>query len=245
MTDIECRWEDAPRAPLLEDNTVHVFHATLERPASEIARWTAVLAPDERDRANAFVHERTRARYVAARAQLRILIGHYLDVSPEAPRFSYTGAGKPSLTTGRLMFNVSHSAGRALFAFSREYVLGVDLEQTRHVADLEQIALRFFSPRESTALRALPAEQRHAAFFRCWTRKEAFVKATGWGIAGALDRFDVSLAPDEPATLLSIDGQPELAATWSLHDLAPAPGYAGALAVQAPAPQIRCWRLPE
>jgi 4'-phosphopantetheinyl transferase len=124
-------------------------------------------------------------------------------------------------------------------------VLGVDLEQTRHVADLEQIALRFFSPRESTALLALSAEHRQAAFFKCWTRKEAYVKATGSGIARALNRFDVSLAPDEPARILSIDGQPELAATWSLHDLAPTPGFAGALAVQAPAPQIGCWRLPE
>jgi 4'-phosphopantetheinyl transferase len=147
----------------------------------------------------------------------------------------YGPHGKPHLAgefDGALQFNLAHSHELALFAFARGPELGIDLEWLQPLQDLEQIAARFFSPRENAVLRTLPKSQWVQAFFNCWTRKEAYLKATGDGLARPLEHFDVSLAPGKPARLLYVEGDARESERWFLRALTPAPGYAAALAVE-------------
>jgi 4'-phosphopantetheinyl transferase len=129
----------------------------------------------------------------------------------------------------------------ALYAVTRAREVGIDVELIRSDLKIEQIAERFFSHHEIATLRALPTELRQSAFFRCWTRKEAYIKATGKGLSLPLDQFEVSLTPGEPAALLSTQPDPNEAQRWSLRELTPAPGYAAALAVEGHGWCLACW----
>jgi 4'-phosphopantetheinyl transferase len=175
---------------------------------------------------------------------LRAILGRYLGSDPRRLRFHSNHYGKPSLAepAGWLRFNLSHSGGLALVAVTLDHELGVDVEQVR--ADLAglSIAEQFFSPAEVATLRALPEPDRLQAFFNCWTRKEAFVKARGEGLSFPLKRFDVSLAPGEPAALLATHDDPAEAGRWTLHALSPGPGYVAAVAVYGPIMRVECWR---
>jgi len=230
----------------LASGEVHVWCATLDQPTSQFLRLAQTLSADEHVRADRYCFTRDRRHFIVGRALLRVILGGYLDVEPDRLRFGYSHHGKPSLAEGSgggiLCFNVSHSQGLALYAVARDRHVGVDLERTRPVDDLEQIAERFFSLREHAALRALPTQMKHEAFFNCWTRKEAYVKARGDGLSLPLDQFDVSLAPGEPARLLHNEREPQEVTRWSLQELTPAPGYIAALAVEGHAWQIRCWQ---
>ena len=141
-----------------------------------------------------------------------------------------------------LRFNLSHSQGLALYAVTRGREIGVDLECIRPISDAEQIAERFFSAHENAVFRTIPAHEKPKAFFNCWTRKEAYLKALGDGLARPLDEFDVSLAPGEPAKLLRIEGAPQEASRWSLNRLEPGSGYVAALAVEGYGYQLKCWQ---
>jgi 4'-phosphopantetheinyl transferase len=196
-----------------------------------LAGLEPLLTPDERDRADRFKFDHLRRSFVLARGVLRVLLGRYLDIDPASIRFGYDEKGKPSLARrGPLKFNASHSGDMALYAFTLDCEIGVDVEQVRPFDDLRRIADRFFCAEETTDLMDLPEEQREAAFFRCWTRKEAYVKAIGEGLAVPLDGFAVSLRPDQPARLIHIGHDSEAAADWTLQNLEPAAGYAGAVA---------------
>lgn len=143
-----------------------------------------------------------------------------------------------------LHFNVSHSNGLALYAVARGREIGIDLEFVREdIAGLE-IAERFFSSREVSALRALAPSEYTVAFFDCWTRKEAYIKARGEGLSHPLHGFTVSLAPGTPAAILNIDADPHEAARWTLVALSPGDGYRAALAVEGRVAHLRCWRWP-
>jgi len=146
--------------------------------------------------------------------------------------------------SGGLRFNLAHSHRLALCAVTRGREVGIDLEYVR--ADLadERIAERFFSTREVAALRAVPKGARLQAFFNCWTRKEAYVKARGEGLSMPLDQFDVSLAPGEPAALVSTPTDPQEASRWSLQDISPAPGYVAAIAVEGRDWVLKQWQWP-
>jgi 4'-phosphopantetheinyl transferase len=157
-------------------------------------------------------------------------------------QFVYSAHAKPSLPGGQLAFNLSHSQQVALFAFCRETAVGVDVEQIRPMPDGEEIAARFFSADDNARFLAVPPAQRDLAFFNCWTRKEAFIKAIGEGLSHPLDLFDVTLQPGEPARILRLHGRAELAARWSLTHLEPAPGFVGALALEAPPRQVVTYR---
>ena len=223
------RWKPARAAPPLAASEVHVWVAVLD--ALPVGAYIGLLSPDEAARADRFHFARDRQRFVGARGLLRELLGCYVDVDPSALLFAYGPRGKPYLAADsrpdRVRFNVSHSGGLALLAFVRERQLGVDLELERPVPEAESIAERYFSPREGAALGRLPPAERPRAFFRCWTRKEAFIKATGDGLSRPLDAFDVTLAPREPARLLRVEGEPEEAARWWMEGLEPAEGFAG------------------
>jgi 4'-phosphopantetheinyl transferase len=181
------------------------------------------------------------------RGVLRALLGRYLGVEPGKVRLQFGAHGKPGLAPGcggkDLRFNVTHSQDLALYAFARGRELGIDLEQIRPLPDADQIASGFFSARESAAYKALPVDQRREAFFRCWTRKEAYIKALGGGLALPLDEFDVSLAPGKVTQLLHVTWDSNEISRWSLVALEPAPGYVSTLAVEGRDWRLACWRF--
>lgn len=251
-------WPVGPSAPSLPALAVHVWCASLDLPDPLVQSLAALLSEDELARGRTYRFARDRRRWLVRRGLLRRLLGRYLNQAPAEVRFVYGPRGKPALATPEpVAFNLSHSGDVALFAFSAGSAirLGVDLELIR--SDLAHMALaqRYFSPAEQAALQALPKSQQLAAFFRCWTRKEAFVKALGEGLSVPLDSFDVSLAASTGVGLGSpASGSESLLLAWrhpeagqtscTLLDLEPAPGFAAALAViGAGSCRVECWQL--
>lgn len=222
---------------------VHVWRVALDPPEELVAELRALLSPDEVARADRFHFARHRRRFTVGRGALRRLLGGYLGRAPEGVRFAYGAREKPHLAEpppgSPLRFNLSNSSELALVAVTVGVEVGIDLEAVRPMDDALAISERFFSAAERTVLAACPEGERDQAFFRCWTRKEAYVKAVGDGIALGLDRFDVSLDPGEGARLLALEGDPARAAAWSLTHVDPAPGYVGALALPAHPRTIR------
>lgn len=219
------------RSSMFEQGEVHVWRAKLDRTDDLVEQFRRTLAADEIERANRFHFERHRRDFVVGRGLLRDLIGRYVGVKPEALEFSYGTYGKPALNPSvPLRFNMSHSGGVALFAFTEKQDVGIDVEQIRADFASEDIARRFFSAIEVECLSGLPDEEKVAAFFRCWTRKEAYIKATGKGLSQSLDGFDVTLAPQVPAELLRTSDDD--VGRWKLFDIEVGEGYAGALAVE-------------
>lgn len=246
---LEYSWLPQPACLTLSTNDVHIWRATLDRPALVVQQLAQTLSKGERMRAGRFHFEKDSKHFIIGRGILRAILGLYLDTEPSRLQFCYGSRGKPYLAGESakvdLRFNLAHSHGLALYAFTRGREIGVDVEYIRHVPDIEQIAATFFSARENAVLHALPASQRQKAFFNCWTRKEAYIKAIGNGLAQSLDRFDVSLTPGEPARLLSLEGDAEEASLWSLKAWAPAAGYVAALAVEGHYWRLACWQFPD
>jgi 4'-phosphopantetheinyl transferase len=195
-----------------------------------------LLSPPERLRANCFAFERDRQRFIVARARLRQLLAERLDMLPLSIELVYGARGKPALaprcTDLDLRFNLSHSHNVAVYAFARGLEIGIDVEAIRVIRDADNIATRFFSKRENKAYLALDPCDRPRGFFNCWTRKEAFIKAIGEGLYHPLDRFDVSLAPEEPAKILRVDNTPGQDCGWELQSLIPEPGFVASVVVQ-------------
>ena len=211
----------------------------LEVSDADLARFAVQLSAEERARAERFYFERDRRSFIAARGGLRTILGGVLQTPPAELEFAYGERGKPRLSGPRgerFFFNLGHSGEWALLAWTRAGEIGADIEKMRPVT--EGLAERYFAPEEAAALRALPAGEQEAGFFRCWTRKEAYLKALGSGLALPLDSFVVSLAAGEPAALLAVRGVPDEAAKWRLEHLEPAPGYCAAIALRR-----REWRL--
>ena len=236
-------WQPAPAVlPRLISGDVDVWSVRLDGSPAWVAASRPTLSDDERERADRFHFERDRRRFTCARAVLRRVLAEYLDADARELTFSYGPNGKPALS-GRferaLTFNVSHSHELGLVAIGRDVEMGVDVEAVRAMDDADDIASRFFSPREAAQLRSLPAAERTGAFFACWTRKEAYLKALGSGLAKPLDEFDVTFAPGESATLV-VHADARETARWSLRELSPAPGYTGALVTEAWAGVARC-----
>jgi 4'-phosphopantetheinyl transferase len=174
------------------------------------------------------------------------VLGGYLKIEPSAVPFDYGPQGKPMLA-GRLAesglhFNLAHSEDLALLAVTTAARIGIDVERVRPLADAEVLVARFFSRRESAAFRKLPEDEQPKAFFHLWTRKEAWLKATGEGIAHSLHQVEVSFLPSEPARLLSLPPGWDSAGAWSLHHLEPALHFAGAVAIGHHKPQLVCRR---
>jgi 4'-phosphopantetheinyl transferase len=226
--------------PVLElpVDEVHVWRATLERPPAVVERMRCLLADDERRRADTLRFERDRVRYTVGRALLRGLLARYTRVPPQALEFQYGEFDKPSLPGGP-SFNLAHSGPVALYAFTANGEIGVDIELEGKEREGERIAERFFSPAGVGVLRSLPPGRRPRAFLACWTRKEAFVKARGDGLSRALDSFDVTLAPDAPPALLRTAWCGEEPGRWQMEDLSDARcGYVAALALRGKAGSV-------
>jgi 4'-phosphopantetheinyl transferase len=220
----------------LNGDEIQVWKQYLTRGPAEIESLQRLLSPDELGRAQRFRFSSDRNHFIVARGMLRTLLGHYLTVSPVELSFSYSSFGRPSITHPEVAsafdFNISHSGGVALMAFSMGRQIGIDVEQVRGNFGTVEIAERFFSVAERAALQQLPEEERQAAFFRCWTRKEAFIKALGEGLSHPLDQFDVSLGPDTPAALLATRPDATEVQRWELYDIRLPGDYVAALALE-------------
>ena len=196
----------------------------------------AVLSSDERERANRFIFERDRLRFISRRAHLRTLLGERLGIAAARVRLSTSVHGKPSLAApldrSGLTFNQSHSGDLSVYAFAARTDVGVDVETIRIIEEADRVASIAFSKREYETYKRLAAGDKPAAFLNCWTRKEAFVKAMGSGLRHPLDSFDVSLAPHEPPRLLRL-GNKDGSSGWRLHSFAPASGFIAAIAARA------------
>lgn len=235
-------WQKPEANTDLGTRQVHVWRTRLDRPVQQARSSLPRLAEDERARAMRFQFDEHRRDFIVARTFLRSVLGRYLHEDGAQIKFEYSSYGKPSIAPSRLstplFFNLTHSHQLALLAVTEQAEIGIDVEFIRAVDD--GIAERYFSAREVAALRALPDHLQNQAFFNCWTRKEAYIKARGEGLSLPLDRFDVSLAPGAPAAILAIrDG--EDAATWRLEHLQPEQGYVGALAIHAAPIELRFW----
>ncbi len=246
MNVIDIHWPIAPANLHPEGREVHVFAFPLAQYPSVLEACRAVLSPEELTLAARFRFERDQTGYAVGRGVTRLVLGRMLGMHPAELVLAYGPLGKPYLAPGKhpayWHFNLSHSHGLALLAVTRLGEVGVDVEQVRPIREMLGIARRFFSECEQAALAALPEVEVPVGFFNLWTRKEAWLKATGTGIGGGLEGVEVSLAPGEPARLLSLFGDPVAAQEWSLQALAPAAGFPAAVAVRAPAVEVHGWR---
>ncbi len=224
----------------LAEEEVQVWSADLPALSPAEDRWRKVLSADELTRAARFHFDRDRQHYTATRALLRIILGSFLGDDPASLAFRYSDKGKPSLAAAGngVEFNVSHSGTIALLAFARGRLLGVDVEKIREDFDASALAERFFSENEQQQLSAIAQEEKFNGFFRCWTRKEAYIKAIGTGLSLPLDQFDVSLRPGEEDALLATRPEESEAGRWLLQEIAAPAGYVAALCVRG-----RGWHL--
>ena len=226
--------------PPLGSRAVHVWRVRLDPPSVSGADWD-VLSDEERNRARRYFQERHRRRFVVAHAALRRILAGYTARPAHELEFRSGPQGKPSLAESRagmrpgLEFNLSHSANLALVAVAWERPVGVDLEQWERDMNHLELAERFFSPSERASLRAL-AERRDDlvyGFFAAWSRKEAYLKARGEGVARGLHHFDVSLSPDEPARLLA-DRLDTATDHWRMRSIVPEQGFSAAIVAADP-----------
>jgi 4'-phosphopantetheinyl transferase len=225
---------------------VDLWLFSLEVAVAERERLHALLDREETARGARFHDSQHRRRFTVAHGRLREIVGAYAGTSPDRLAFAEGPRGKPHLAHGAaaLEFNLSHAQHLGLIGVARGSAIGVDIEVMRPMAEMADIAQRNFAPAEFDAWRRLPAEQRSAAFFACWTRKEAVIKATGDGLSMALDRFVVSVHPEQPARLLAIDGSVDAASSWTLASWQPITGVFAAVALRRAAAACRRYRLP-
>ena len=225
-------WPNTHQIPLLREDQVHVWAWNLDRPPVD-ADWS-VLSQEETLRARRFVRPQDRDRYVRAHSTMRTLLGAYTGLNPAKISFSTNARGKPRIqdeeTIERVHFNLTHSAGMGVLAVSRNYDLGVDIEQIRPID--AKVAEHHFSQRELHALQHLPSEQWLAGFYRCWTSKEALLKGEGIGLNFPLDDFHVEVDPLRPPALIAVKPRSHIAPGWLLFELNPADEFAGTLAVR-------------
>ncbi len=250
MSDIITEWQDPPQRITLAQDEVHVWRVSLEQQPALIHHLRSLLSAAEIAKADRFYFERDRLRYTVAHSALRMLLARYLNMELAAAKhlqFVHNEYGKPALAdpalSSKLDFNLSHSRDLALIAFTCARQVGVDVEYMRADLSHEELAERFFSPQENALLQALPLSIKQAAFYHCWTCKEAYIKARGLGLSLPLDSFDVSVHPEEPAKLLASREDGHEGMQWAMYTLRPAAGYAGALVVEGGIDRLRCWQF--
>jgi 4'-phosphopantetheinyl transferase len=230
-------------SPALSEARVDAWLISLAEPSAADDSRVAVLSQDERERAARFKFDGHRRLYVAAHAAVRRILSRYLKVRPEELRFVNGSSGKPSLTgkfaASGLRFNLSHSHEMALLGVTRGREIGVDIEWIKEDYGYQEVAKRFFTPNEVAQLRSLPASLQRQAFFKCWTSKEAFLKAKGTGLSGKLDEVEIALADDRTVRVrASVSG-------WTLSELTADRGYEAAVVTEAGPLPVHCYRWQE
>ena len=230
-------WLPAPKKLDLLLNDVHIWRINLNSSESQLQFFRETLSSDEIARAQRFYFPEHRQRFIAGRGTLRAILGQYLGIDPKQVEFEYQPRGKPLLAAKfadkGLLFNLSHSQDLALCGVSYQNQIGVDLEYIRTMSDLEGLAKRFFSSREYEYLRLISPQEQQQIFFRYWTCKEAYLKATGDGLV-QLEEIEISLTPNQPSQLLVSGG-------WNLRELTPAENFAAAVVVTGSNINLHCW----
>jgi len=202
--------------PPLANDAVHVWYASLELDGSKIESHRAVLDDAERDRALRFHFQRDAHGYVIAHGVLRRLLAPYIGCSPRELRFGTSRHGKPSLENASIRFSLSHSGAMAAIAIAQNEV-GIDIECLRPITEVESLARRYLNESDARLISELSGDVRAAHFLRCWTRKEACLKAQGLGLSG--------ISQTTPTPTASC-GEP-----WQALEIHPGPGYVGAVVV--------------
>src|SRR5215471_14559 len=235
-------WQDPPLALSLAAGDLHVWRIFMDEWLPRLETLRAALSPEETARAGRFMFAADQAGFIVARAALRHVLGRYLGRTPGEVSIETGERGKPfvsnHINSNGFTFNLSHSHGLCLIAVGRGRLVGVDVERVRADVRPLELAARFFAPEETRALEELPEEARTVGFFRCWTRKEAYVKARGEGLQIPLDQFSVTIDPERPFVLTSEDAD-----RWWIASLAPGPGYAGAVVMERPVGSVSLWNL--
>ncbi|MGO9107743.1 MAG: 4'-phosphopantetheinyl transferase family protein [Thermoguttaceae bacterium] len=244
---MKCIWPIPPVEIDLPAGEVHLWAARLDPPDDFLRQCATVLSEDEHRRAERFRAGSLRDRYIAGRGTLRMLLSRYLRTDPASFSLSYQAHGKPELGSPwkarGVDFNLSHSHELAVYAFTRGGEIGVDVECIRPMPNAAELLERFFSPEEVQQWQQMPAERQLPAFFRGWTRKEAWLKAVGSGLSFPLNQFCVSL--DDPARVLSIRGDADEAARWWLESCEPWDGCVAAVAMRGQAKAVQRWLFGE
>lgn len=242
-------WAVPPARLDLSTNEVHIWRACLDLTEEQRALLACHLTQDEMDRASRFWHERDRDHFVASRGNLRAILSRYTGVAPQHLRLMYNAFGKPFLEPmlgqDELSFNLAHSGGIALYAVARGGRVGIDVEKVDADLDVGQIAQYALSPAEQREIVSLPESQRRAAFYACWTRKEAYLKARGHGLAWPLDQFDIWVTPIGPARLVRKRWNSREADNWSLWTVLSGPDYVATLVAEGRDWDTRCWMCAE
>jgi 4'-phosphopantetheinyl transferase len=227
---------------------VHVWRVPLDWPPTRIRALNAVLSIDEKQKADRYHFAVDRARHVVGRGVLRTILAQCMRTDAQRLCFEYSAFGKPRLAAGSteipLQFNVSHSGELVLIVLTMGRAVGIDVERMRTDLEVERIAASFFSPQERLALQSLPAQLRFQAFFDCWTRKEAYIKAVGEGLTLPLDQFDVCFLPGQQPRLLATRPDPAEARRWVIQALDVGPCYRAAVAVEGAGWQLKMWDWP-
>jgi 4'-phosphopantetheinyl transferase len=229
----------------MNDGEIHGWVGRLRASTECVSRFYAALSSPEKAKAEGFRFERHRLFYIISHGLLRSILASYLGVSPKDIAFEYGMHGKPSLGTlqAQLHFNMAHSGDYMLCGLCQNCEIGVDLEQIRELPDSELIANRFFTKSECRELLTVRPEFRSKAFFTCWTRKEAFIKATGDGLSLPLNTFEVSIRPGQPATLRILERTKYSLLPWSLVHLEPDEGCVGAMALPRTTYDLKVWKF--
>lgn len=239
-------FRSAPLNLELKTDEIHIWCAELDQALSRLEKLDQIICRSERMRAERFRFEKDKKRFIVRRVILRTILGSYLGTDPSEVQLCCGESGKPELVRKwrerNINFNLSHSEGLGLYVFARDREIGVDIEYIRYIPGMDQIAERFFSARENADFLTLPEGKKKEGFFNCWTRKEAFLKASGAGLSGPLTKFDVSLVPGEPARLLRINGKSSEAGRWYIQEMKPSPGFVAAFATKRRKWQLRCWQ---
>lgn len=240
MQDV-IKWNFPYKKIILFSNEVHIWRARLSFTTQQLNTFFSFLTNDEKDRALKFSFKSDIHKFIISRAILRLIISRYLNLYPSEIVFFQNYYGKPFVVNQNLRFNVSHSNEYAVFAFTESKTVGIDIEFIREGFDEIEIAERFFSPKEIMELKSIPPFLRKKAFFNCWTRKEAFIKAKGTGLSTPLDSFDVAITPEtlyKPICINQYDGD---IGDLILYNLNIAKGYSSALVTQNKPDVMKFW----
>lgn len=219
----------------LPERQVDLWWEDIDSQIDRIPEFRGILSKEEKKRADRFRFELNRNRFMVQHGRLREILGGYLNMPPESLLFARGSDGKPYVShqgDPKIRFNLSHSHGYALLAAAWGREVGVDVEAVQPRPNAAKLVERFFSSAEKAAFRKLPSDEKDAAFYAGWTRKEAWVKAIGKGLGFPLDRFDVSLKPGDQNALLHVEGDLEATRRWSLMDIDLGPDFHAALAVE-------------
>lgn len=242
-------WRPRPKKLFLKDNDVHLWCSSLLLNSRALNRLKLTLSADELERANRFHFRNHQCSFIVGRGILRSIIADYLQTRPKEIRFRYNAHGKPSIADvsshSEINFNLSHSHGLAVYAFTRRREIGIDIERLRSNLSFQKIAKRFFTTEEFENLNSLPHDEYIDGFFGLWTQKEAYIKAMGTGLSIPLNRFSVTVKKDQTVRVNEIRIKSNEEGSWSILSLKPKRGYVGALAVEGKSLTIKHWTWSE